>query len=129
MRPDLFESSSFPPKYVDGPRYTLCGSELMTDASGGVWRDLTATGPGLRPCWLADDRHPGVRPGDLRRLAVPCRADAGGGVSLGFVKEIDTADRSHDCQLGSARNENPLREFPHFLLLIEDAPSLLLGER
>jgi hypothetical protein len=70
-----------------------------------------------------------VRRGDLPRLAQRCRTDAGGGVGLGFGKEVDTADRSNECHLGSARNQNPLREFPHFLLLVEDAPSLLLGER
>jgi hypothetical protein len=94
-----------------------------------VWRNLTATDPGLRPEWLAHDRRSDVRSGDLRRLAQPCGTDAGGGVSLGFAEEVDTADRSNKCHLGSACNQNPPHEFPHFLLLVEDAPSLLLGER
>ena len=60
MRPDSPESSSSPLKYVDGPPNTR---------SGGVWRDLAATGPGLRPDRLANDRHPQVRRGDLIWLA------------------------------------------------------------
>jgi hypothetical protein len=43
-----------------------------------------------------------------------------------LANEADTADRSNDRHRASARNQNPLGEFPHYLLLIEDAPSLLL---
>jgi hypothetical protein len=90
-----------------------------------VSRYLTASGPGLRANRLASERDSGLRHGQLLRLALPCHAGARGRDGLGLPEKADTADRSDDCHLGSAQNQHSLGEFPHFLLLIEDAPSLL----
>ena len=96
----------------------------------GVRRILAARSAAFRPGWLANDDVWGCR------ALITCgwghdtvALTHGVGVGLGFPKQVDTTDSSNDCHLCRGRNQHPLREFPHHLLLIRGSSDPSAGER
>jgi hypothetical protein len=106
-----------------------CALSSLGGWSGAVWRKLTAGSPALRPSWLANDQRSGLRSVHLLWLARRRRTYAWGWVGLGFPKQVHTTDSSNDCHLCRGRNQHPLREFPHHLLLIRGSSGPSAGER